>query len=101
MNLLGNSYRPGEKISYASKMKYSVEFKRMKIFELNRINLNSTLSSFNQGHQPDGASRKPKFLINKSNIDNFIIFSYNYDNSENKNYILDERKGVLNVASSE
>lgn len=101
MNLLGNSYRPGEKISYASKMKYSVEFKRMKIFELNRINLNSTLSSFNQGHQPDGASRKPKFLINKSNIDNFIIFSYNYDNSENKNYILDERKGLLNVASSE
>lgn len=81
MKLIGKEYKPGDEISYASKMKHSVEFKRMKIFELNRINLNETLSAFNQGHQPDGKSRKPKFLINKSNIENFTVFSYDYDKS--------------------
>lgn len=78
MNLIGDTYQPGGKISYEKKMKHSVEFKRMKIFELNRINLNETLSAFNQGHQPDGKSRAPKFLINKKNIDNFIVYSYEY-----------------------
>ncbi len=78
MNLIGENYCAGDNISYAKKMKYSVEFKRMKIFELNRINLNETLSAFNQGHQPDGKSRAPKFLINKKNIDNFIVYSYEY-----------------------
>ena len=86
MNLIGKEYNPGDEISYASKMKHSVEFKRMKIFELNRINLNETLSAFNQGHQPDGKSRKPKFLINKSNIDNFTVFSYDYDKSDYKEH---------------
>ncbi len=81
MNLIGDSYQIGGKISYEKKMKHSVEFKRMKIFELNRINLNETLSAFNQGHQPDGKSRAPKFLINKKNIDNFIVYSYEYKDS--------------------
>ena len=76
MNLIGTPYVEGQKISYASRMKHSVRFKRMRILELNRINMNEVLSTFNQGHQPDGAPRRPKFLINKRNIDNYIIYSY-------------------------
>ena len=76
MNLIGKPYTEGSKISYSSRMKHSVKFKRMRIFELNRINMNDALSAFNQGHQPDGSARKPKFLINKQNIDNCIVFSY-------------------------
>lgn len=76
MNLLGTPYVEGQKISYASRMKHSVKFKRMRIFELNRVNMHEALSAFNQGHQPDGSARKPKFLINKRNIDNCIVFSY-------------------------
>ena len=77
MNLLGKPYAEGEKISYATRMKHSVKFKRMKIFELNRVNMNEALSAFNQGHQLNGVARKPKFLINKQNIDNCIVYSYN------------------------
>ena len=76
MNLIGKPYVEGQEISYATRMKHSVKFKRMRIFELNRVNMNEALSAFNQGHQPDGASRKPKFLINKQNIDNCIVYSY-------------------------
>ena len=76
MNLIGKPYVKGQEISYASRMKHSVRFKRMRIFELNRVNMNEALSAFNQGHQPDGSARKPKFLINKQNIDNCIVYSY-------------------------
>ncbi|MBR0112470.1 MAG: hypothetical protein IJM02_01875 [Clostridia bacterium] len=76
MSLVGNPYEEGGKISYASRMKHSVNFRRMRIYELNRINMNQALSVFNQGHQPDGSARRPKFLINKQNIDNCIVFSY-------------------------
>lgn len=76
MALLGEPYVEGGKISYAGRMKHSVKFKRMRIFELNRVNMNEALSVFNQGHQPDGSTRRPKFLINKQNIDNCIVFSY-------------------------
>ncbi|MGN0347158.1 MAG: hypothetical protein ACI4DU_07705, partial [Lachnospiraceae bacterium] len=76
MELLGTPYQEGEKISYQSRMKHSVNFKRMKIFELNRINMHEVLKEFNQGHQPNGEKRAPKFSINKKNIDNFIVFSY-------------------------
>ncbi len=76
MNLIGNQYRIGDKISYASRMKHSVNFRRMRIYELNRVNMNDALTVFNQGHQPDGSARRPKFLINKQNIDNCIVFSY-------------------------
>ena len=70
----------------------------MKIFELNRVNLNETLSIFNQGHQPNGDKRPPKFLINKQNIDNFIIYSYEHNkkyNSQHSNF------GELSVADYE
>ncbi|MBR4927402.1 MAG: hypothetical protein IKY98_03640 [Alphaproteobacteria bacterium] len=76
MKLLGVPYKEGDKISYQSRMKHSVNFKRMKIFELNRINMYEALKEFNQGHQPNGGQRAPKFSINKKNIDNFIVFSY-------------------------
>ena len=76
MELLGNPYKEGDKISYQNKMKHSVNFKRMKIFELNRVNMHETLKAFNQGRQPSGEARAPKFSINKKNIDNFIVFSY-------------------------
>lgn len=33
------------------------------------------LSDFKQGHQPDGTSRKPKFLIKKKDIDSFLVYS--------------------------
>lgn len=84
-------------ISYAKKMKHSVEFVQMKIFELNRINLNETLAIFNQGRQPNGNKRPPKFLINKQNIDNFIIYSYEHNK---KLYKIDPHFGELSVADS-
>lgn len=76
MNLIGKPYVEGGKISYASRMKHSVNFKCMRIYELNRINMNEALTVFNQGHQLDGSARSPKFLINKRNVDNCIVFSY-------------------------
>lgn len=76
MKLIGTPYSPGDKISYAARMKHSVNFRRMRIYELNRVNMNEALTVFNQGHQPDGSARRPKFLINKQNIDNCIVFSY-------------------------
>lgn len=76
MGLIGKPYKEGDKISYQNKMKHSVNFKRMKIFELNRVNMHETLKEFNQGRQPSGEARAPKFSINKKNIDNFIVFSY-------------------------
>lgn len=96
MNLIGESYRVGDKISYAVKMKHSVDFLQMKIFELNRINLNETLSAFNQGHQPNGDKRKPKFLINKKNIDNFIVFSYKFNSQ--REYKINPNYGTKIVA---
>ncbi|MGN0155786.1 MAG: hypothetical protein ACI39N_00925 [Lachnospiraceae bacterium] len=76
MELIGKPYKEGDAISYQKKMKHSVNFKRMKIFELNRINMHETLKAFHQGHQPSGEARAPKFSINKRNIENFIVFSY-------------------------
>ncbi|MGN0756113.1 hypothetical protein [Treponema sp.] len=97
MNLLGKTYKSGDEISYAKKMKHSVEFLQMKIFELNRINLNETLSVFNQGHQPSGEKRKPKFLINKKNIENFIVYSYKY--KKKVEYKMQQDYGIKKIAS--
>lgn len=67
-------------MSYGRRMKNSVKFVRMTIIELNRVNFREVLTSFNQGHQPDGSSRKPKFMINKAvmNNDNYVVFRYTY-----------------------
>lgn len=76
MDLLGTPHTEGGEISYKNRMKHSVKFTRMRICELNRINMNEALTVFNQGHQPNGSARRPKFLINKRNIDNCVVFSY-------------------------
>lgn len=76
MELIGTPYQEGGKISYQSRMKHSVNFKKMEILELNRINMHEILRDFNQGRNSDGNARNLKFIINKRNIDNFIIYSY-------------------------
>jgi len=65
-------------LSYSNRMKRSVQFTKMTIIELNRINYRIVLDDFNQGHQQDGSERKPKFKINKKNIENFVVFRYKY-----------------------
>ncbi|MDO5819632.1 MAG: hypothetical protein Q4P11_04790 [Methanobrevibacter sp.] len=76
MKLMGTPYKEGGKISYKDRMKHSVNFKKMEILELNRINMHEILRTFNQGRNSDGNDRKPKFKIDKKNIDNFTIYSY-------------------------
>ena len=68
-------------MSYHSRMKHSVKFLKMSIIELNRVNFRDALKDFNQGRQPDGNARKPKFSINKTVLenDNFVVFRYTHD----------------------
>lgn len=63
-------------LSYAARMKNSVNFKKMMILELNRANCGELLSEFHQGHQPDGGARAEKVLINKRNVENYQVFHY-------------------------
>lgn len=67
-------------MSYSKKMKNSVRFIRMTILEMNKVNFREALKDFNQGHQPNGGARKPKFLINKKFLrnDNYAVFRYTY-----------------------
>ncbi len=60
-------------------LKEKVNFQRMYILELNRINFREVLTEFNQGRQYSGHERKAKFNIIKKNIDNFIVFSQTVD----------------------
>lgn len=71
-------------LSYSSRMKHSVKFVKMTIIELNRINFRDALKDFNQGQQPDGSPRNPKFNIKKDVLsdDNFVVFRYTYSNDE-------------------
>ena len=71
MELVGNN---SDKLSYARRMKYSVNFVRMSILEINPINSHEALIPFKQGHQPDGSPRNVKVSIDKKNMDNFIIY---------------------------
>lgn len=70
-----------DEMSYYKRMKHSVKFLKMSIIELNRVNFREALTNFNQGRQPDGNVRKPKFNINKKVMenDNFVVFRYTYD----------------------
>lgn len=77
----GNNDEDFDELSYYKRMKHSVKFMKMFIIEINRINYREILSDFNQGKQPDGKKRQPKFLINKRDIDNFVVFRYNYNNA--------------------
>lgn len=72
------SNKKWDELSYYKRMKNSVQFVKMYIIELNRINYRIALSDFNQGRQPNGDARKPKFKITKNNIENFIVFRENF-----------------------
>lgn len=67
-----------DELSYYKRMKNSIKFVKMYIIELNRINFRNVLSDFNQGRQPSGNARKPKFKISKNNIDNFIVYEQEF-----------------------
>lgn len=67
-----------DELSYHSRMKHSIKFAKMSIIELNRVNYRDVLNEFNQGKQPTGEARKPKFKITKNNIDNFIVFQHDF-----------------------
>lgn len=73
-----NRYMKKEELSYHGRLKTGVRFMKMTILELNRINFREVLTEFNQGHQPDGAKRNPKFMIKKKDIDRFVVFRYTY-----------------------
>lgn len=79
MQLINHNWQEGNHVSYASRMKHSVNFKRMRIFELNSVNMHNILSDFNQGHNsgPAMAERVAKFLLNKENMNNSVIFTFN------------------------
>lgn len=66
-------------LSYARKFKQSVRYVSMKILELNEANFGVVLGDFKQGKQPDGAARALKVMINKRNVDNFLIYSASVD----------------------
>ena len=66
-------------MSYHERMKNSVRFVKMSILELNRINFRSVLSDFNQGKQPDGKARAKKFIIKKKDMDQYVVYRYNYE----------------------
>lgn len=70
------SYDP---LSYARRFKSAVRFASMSILEVNDANFHMVLGDFNQGRQPNGASRAPKVMISKRNIDNFLLFSASVD----------------------
>lgn len=62
-------------LSYARRFKSAVRFVGMKILEVNAANFHVVLRDFNQGHQPSGDDRAVKVMIDKRNIDNFLIYS--------------------------
>ena len=70
--------KPFDSHSYGNKLKHSVNYTKMYIVEVNRINYGDVLSDFNQGKQPNGNPRKQKVCISKKNLDNFVIYKYDY-----------------------
>lgn len=78
MRLIDPSFKDGDYVSYTTRMKHSVNFKKMHIYELNAVNMHDILSDFNQGHNsgPSMADRIAKFLLSKENMNNSIIYTY-------------------------
>ncbi len=58
--------------SYKNKMKNSVKLTSYCILEINKFN-KDYLDIFKQGHNSNGKPRKPKILIKKNKINNFLI----------------------------
>lgn len=67
--------KPFNELSYSQRFKEAVRFAGMKVLEVNTANFHVVLGDFTQGKQPSGASRALKVMINKRNIDNFLIYS--------------------------
>ncbi|WP_460798686.1 hypothetical protein [Nocardioides pacificus] len=73
---VGYEARKGyEPLSYARRFKQSVRYVSMKILELNEANFGVVLGDFAQGRQQSGDARALKVMIDKRNIDNFLIYS--------------------------
>ena len=64
-------------LSYANKMKHSVELSSYYVLEINRFNM-QYLDVFYQGHNSDGSPRNPKISIKMKNIGNFLIHQMNF-----------------------
>ena len=71
--IIGKTQKP---LSYVKKMKHSVTYRKMTIYEINRANSGTILKDFNQGRQPDGKPRKNKISIKKKEADNFVVYRY-------------------------
>ena len=63
---------------YSTRLKAMVNYKKMFIVEINKINFGTLLEKMTSNfHQiNNGKKRKPKFKLTKNNIDNAIIYSY-------------------------
>lgn len=59
-------------MSYSSRMKYSIELKKMYILDINSEN-KEYLTMFKQGVNSNGKLRAPKIMIEQDNISHFII----------------------------
>ncbi len=68
-------------MSYSKKMKHHVEVLGYYILEINRNN-QQHLKKFNQGKNSNGAARKPKIMIGKKEIGNFLIHRKEFKESE-------------------
>lgn len=60
------------KMSYSKKMKAKVILKSYMILEINKSNIRY-LTKYHQGKNSNGKERNPKIIINKKELDNFII----------------------------
>ncbi|OGD68910.1 hypothetical protein A3I18_00165 [Candidatus Campbellbacteria bacterium RIFCSPLOWO2_02_FULL_35_11] len=65
-----------EDISYCNKMKYNIVLNNLYILEINKFN-EKYLSDMKQGRNSDGNLRNLKIMINKKDIDNFVIYRKN------------------------
>ena len=59
-------------MSYAKKMKHSVQLKRVYILDINYRNM-EYLTKFKQGINSNGKPRKPKIMIDDINMEHFIL----------------------------
>ena len=71
-------FKNKDDLSYSRRLKTKVKFVKMTILELNRVNYREVLTVFNQGHQPDGSTRNPKYMIKKKDMDQYSVFRYTY-----------------------
>lgn len=62
-------------LSYRTRFKAAVDFTSMFVLEVNPANIGVVLSDFHQGVQPSGEARALKVMINKRNIENFLVYS--------------------------